>query len=68
MSDDVDREPLFSETEATVCWCGRRVPPISEWEGQPFPWPRWQCGCGREFVDEDEFVAVYPTHEETDHE
>ena len=46
------------------CVCGKRLPPMSEWKNAGSDWSSVECSyCGRSFVDEEEFIAIYEADE-----
>lgn len=42
-----------------VCICGAPLVPMAEWCDAGSQWQHVRCGCGRLYVDEDTFFAIY---------
>lgn len=51
-----------TQTEPGTCRCGGPLPVRSAWHNPFSQWSHVICpGCGWEFVDEDDYLAVYDT-------
>lgn len=71
MTDVLDEEfglPLHPEADKLIvhdseigqCICGADIPAMINWKGGGSPWACWDCAeCGRGYVEEDEFIAIY---------
>jgi len=48
-----------------TCECGHELPPQSEWNDAGRDWANIECSqCGKYYVDEDVYIAMYPSKEE----
>jgi hypothetical protein len=63
---DVPRHPLADQFTAPKtdtpgqCVCGAVLAPMREWDDYPHQWAHTTCKqCGRGFVDEDDYIAIY---------
>lgn len=56
---DVDLGAL-DWTVAGVCPCSLELPPMREWNDAGGTWPWYVCACGRYYVDDEEFISIYP--------
>lgn len=64
--DGVPRHPLSERftcpkwDESGQCICGAVLPPQREWIEAGHQWQRVECpSCGRGYVDEDDYIAIY---------
>lgn len=57
---EADKLTVPSWDEPGQCICGHPLPPVQEWNDAHHQWSNITCAeCGRCYVEEDEFLAIY---------
>lgn len=63
---DIEAHPLADQfdcpswTTPGSCICGTELPPRNRWTNAGMDWSNVECSkCGRGYVDEEDFIAIY---------